>query len=89
MVKGGLNITWAHFPHYLKNKPICRPDGSIVKNYFSEPQFSIAFIKHYVTKSTEEFIKRIIRGTVYSKMNYMNYLNFRIKRYYFFFTKLS
>ena len=87
IVRHGLNLTWAHFPHYLKNKPICRPDGSIVKSYFSNPQFSIAFIKHYATKSTEEFIKRIIRGTVNSKMKYTNYLNFKIKKYYFFYNK--
>ena len=69
IVRTGLNLTWAHFPHYLKNKPICRPNGKILKNYFSPPQYWSAYIKHYATKSTEEFIERIIRGTVNSKQN--------------------
>ena len=83
-VRTGLNLTWKHFPHYLKNKQICRPNGKKLKNYLSPPQYSIAYIKHYATKSTEEFIERIIRGTVNSKDAYSKYIKFRIKRYYIF-----
>ena len=89
IARGGLNLIWAHFPHYLKNKPICRPDGSILKNYNSKPQYSNAYIKHYATKSTEEFIKRILRGTVNSKDKKINYLEYRIKKYYFLFNKFN
>ena len=89
IARSGLNLTWAHFPHYLKNKPICRPDGTILKKYNSTPQYSNAFIKHYATKSTEEFIKRIIRGTVNSKIKYIEYLKYRIKRYYFLINKFN
>jgi len=88
IVRTGLNLSWAHFPHYLKNKPICRPNGRILKNYFSPPQYWSAYIKHYATKSTEEFIERLIRGTVHSKQN-SDYLKLKIKDYYFVFNKFS
>ena len=87
-MRTGLNLSWAHFPHYLKNKPICRPNGRILKNYFSPPQYWSAYIKHYATKSTEEFIERLIRGTVHSKQN-SDYLKLKIKDYYFVFNKFS
>jgi hypothetical protein len=89
IVRTGLNLTWAHFPHYLKNKPICKPNGRILKNYFSPPQYWTAHIKHYATKSTEEFIERVIKGTVYSKQKKSNYLKYRIKDYYFLFNKFN
>ena len=73
----------------MKNKPICRPDGSIVKNYFSTPQFSIAFIKHFATKSTEEYIERLIRGAVLTKDNSIEYIKYRIKNYYFLFNEMN
>ena len=88
IVRTGLNLTWAHFPHYLKNKPICRPNGRILNNYSSPPQYWSAHIKHYATKSTEEFIERVIRGTVNSKQN-SNYLKLKIKDYYFLFNKFN
>ena len=89
IVRGRLNLTWGHFPHYLKNKPICRPDGTIVKNYFSSPQYYIAFIKHYATKSTEEYIERLIRGAVLTKDNSKEYIKYRIKNYYFLFNEIN
>ena len=88
IVRTGLNLTWAHFPHYLKNKPMCRPDGRILKDYFSPPQYWSAYIKHYATKSTEEFIERILRGTVNSKQNSVSMMG-RIKNYYFLFNKFN
>ncbi len=87
IVRGGLNITWEHFPHYLKNQIFCRPDGSKIKTYFSEPQFSVAYIKHYATKSTQEFIERILRGAVLSKNNSTDYIKYRINQYYFLINK--
>lgn len=89
IARGRLNLTWAHFPHYLKNKLVCRPDGTILKNYYSKPQYENAFIKHYATKSTEEFINKIKRGTVYSNGKYINYLKYRIRKYYFLFNKYN
>jgi hypothetical protein len=88
IARSGLNLTWGHFPHYLKNKPVCRPDGSILKRYLSPPQYSSAYIKHYATKSTEEFIERIIRGTVNSKKN-SNYFRLKIRDYYFLINKFN
>ena len=79
IVRTGLNLIWGHLPHYLKNKPICRPNGEILKNYFSPPQYSEAYIKHYATKSTEEFIERIIRGAVLTKNTSKKYIIHRIK----------
>ena len=84
IVRGGLTLNWAHLPHYISNVINCKPDGSINKNYFSPPQFSIAYIKHYITKSTEEFIERINRGDVIIKIN-NNYIKERINNYYFLF----
>jgi hypothetical protein len=81
IVRSRLNLTWAHFPHYLKNKPMCRPSGEILKNYFSPPNYSKAYIKHYATKSTEEFIERIIRGAVCTKYTSKKYIIYRIKYY--------
>ena len=66
IVRSGLNLTWDHFPHYLKNKPICRPKGRILKNYLSRTQYYTAYIKHFATKSKEEFIKRVIIGIISS-----------------------
>ena len=82
IVRTGLNLTWNLFPHYLKNTPICRPNGKELKNYFSPPQYSSAFIRHYATKSTEEFIERIIRGTVNSKSyDISQYIRYKINSY--------
>ena len=88
IVRSGLNITWEHFPHYLKNRPICRPNGKILTNYLSRPQYYNAYIKHFATKSTEEFIERIIRGTVNSNQT-SEYIMFRIKDYYFLLNKFN
>jgi len=89
IVRSGLNLTWAHLPHYLENKPICRPNGEILENYFSPPQYSNAYIKHYATKSTEEFIERIIRGAVLTKDTSQKYILDRIKNYYFLFNTFN
>ena len=88
IVRSGLNLSWEHFPHYLKNGPICRPNGNILKNYLSRPQYYNAYIKHFATKSTEEFIERVIRGTVNSNQT-SEYLMFKIKDYYFLFNKFN
>ena len=84
IVRGGLNIIWRHFPHYLKKIINCRPNGKIVTNYFSPPQYSIAYISHYITKSTEEFAEKLKRGDVYLNVS-CKYYKYRIYKYYFFF----
>ena len=88
LVRGGLNIKWKHFPHYLKNIINCRPNGNISINYFSPPQYSIAYISHYLTKSTEEFAERLNRGDVILNVNYF-YIKYRIYKYYFFFNSMT
>ena len=75
IVRGGLNITWLHFPHILKNKNRCGPNGKLKLNPWSYPNFSFAFIKHYATKSAEEFADKLLKGTV-------NSLNTSSKSYY-------
>ena len=82
IVRGGLKIEWMHLPHYLKNTINCRPDGSILYNYFSPPQYSIAYLSHYTTKSTEEFAERLIRGDVFLNSS-SEYIKNRIFQYYF------
>ena len=84
IVRGGLNIKWGLLPHYIKNTINCKADGKIINNYFSPPQFSLAYINHYITKSTEEFAERLKRGDVIKKIN-DNYIRKRINNYYFIF----
>jgi hypothetical protein len=48
IVRTGLNLTWENFPHYLKNKPICRPNLRILENYLSPPQYWSAYINLYM-----------------------------------------
>lgn len=88
LVRGNLKIVWGLLPHYINSKYNCRPNGKILKNYFSPPQFSVAYIKHYITKSTEEFIERLKRGNVRFIVD-KNYIKYRIKKYYFFFNKIT
>jgi len=66
IIRGRLNISWAHFPHFLNNSIICRPDGKIVQQPFSSPQYNSAFIKHYTTKTIEEYIIKLFKGNVFS-----------------------
>ena len=49
IIRGKLNFTWAHFPHFINSTSICNSNGSIVKNPFSSPENSITYIKHYTT----------------------------------------
>ena len=88
IIRGNLNITWAHFPHFINSSSICNPNGSIFNNPFSTPQYSIAHIKHYSTKSTEEYLIKLFKGNVFMS-NFLNigYLNFWINKYYFLFNK--
>ena len=88
IVRGGLHLIWGHFPHYFKNIVNCRPNGNILENYLSPPDYSKAYIKHYTTKSTEEFIERLNKGDVYYKFDTF-YLNYKIKEYYFLFNKIN
>ena len=81
-----LNITWKHFPHFLKKTIICRPNGKIIQNPLSSPEYSFAYIKHYATKSTEEFADKLLKGEVNIK-NSLNksYWIDKINNYYFLF----
>ena len=88
IVRGRLNIIWQHFPHFLNNTINCRPDGTILNNYFSSPQYSIAYINHYTTKSTEEFAERLNKGDVILKVD-KAYLKARIYNYYFVFNSMT
>ncbi len=89
IVRGNLNIKWAHFPHFLNDSNICRPNGEIVKDPLSPPQYSIAHIKHYATKSTEEYCNKLKKGNAYSNNSIKNYIIERIKNYYFFLNKIT
>lgn len=52
--------------------------------------YSLAHIKHYATKSTEEFSNKLIKGAVYSNnTNNKNYMVGRILYYYFYFNKIT
>ena len=88
IIKGGLNITWNHFPHFLNSSTICRPNGSIVSNPLSHPNYNNAFIKHYTTKSTEEYLIKLFKGKVNSPYYLdLETLKFWITKYYFLFNE--
>lgn len=88
IVRGGLNLIWAHFPHYFRNTINCRPNGNILEDYLSPPDYSKAYINHYTTKSTEEFVERLNKGDVFYKPD-IYYLTYKIKEYYFLFNKIN
>ena len=88
IVRGGLYLNWGHFPHYLKNTINCRPNGSILKDYLTPPDYSNAFIKHYTTKSTEEYIEKLNKGDVYEYSD-IYYVAYKLKYYYFLFNKVN
>lgn len=88
IVRGGLNLIWAHFPHYLKNTINCRPNGNVLIEYFSPPEYSTAYIKHFATKSTEEYIEKLNKGDVFEITNESYFIN-KIKEYYFLFNKIT
>ena len=69
IVRGGLFIIWAYFPHYLKNTVNCRPNEDILKDYFSPPDLSYAYINITPTKSTEEYIEKLNKGDVHENSN--------------------
>ena len=90
IIRGGLKLQWAHFPHFLNSSNICSPDGIIIKNPFSPPKYSKAFIKHYATKSTEEYLMKLFKGNVIAP-NFLNIHNiiYWISKYYFLFNKIT
>jgi len=88
IVRGGLYLNWGRFPHYLKNTVNCRPNGNILKDYLSPPEYSDAYLKHYTTKTTEEYIEKLNKGDVLEKYN-TDYILYRIYGYYFLFNKIT
>ena len=90
IVRGGLNISWKHFPHFLNNSNICKSTGDIVKQALSPPDYTSAYIKHYATKSTEEYIIKLFKGTVNSNITLSrDSVIFWFKNYYFLFNKIT
>ena len=70
IIRGGLNISWELFPHFLKNSTICDQNGTIIVNPFKiHPDYTSVYIKHFATKSTQEYIVKLIKGTVNSSYN--------------------
>jgi len=90
IAKGGLNITWAHFPHFLKDNKMCNALGNFKEKPLTPPDHSVAYIKHYATKSTEEYAEHLRRGGGCSKNqnNKIFWMN-RIKSYYFLFNRVT
>ena len=88
IVRGGLYLFWGHFPHYIKNVVNCRPNGTILNNYFSPPEYKDAYIKHYTTKSTEEYIEKLNKGDVLEKSD-IYYKIYKLKSYYFLLNKIT
>ena len=90
IIRGKLDLKWDHFPHFINSSSICNPDGLIIKNPFSAPNYTNAFIKHYATKSTEEYLIKFFKGNVIAP-NFLNIDNliFWLCNYYFLFNKIT
>lgn len=86
IVRSGLKLNWGLLPHFINNTINCRPNGSVLNDYFSPYHHSTAYLKHYLTKSTEEFIERLKRGDVLVNVTNFYIIN-RIYNYYFLFNK--
>ena len=90
IARGGSNITWAHFPHFLNDSKMCNALGHFVVKPFSPPDHSVAYIKHYATKSTEEYAEHLKRGGGCSKnQNNKSFMINRIKSFYFLFNRVT
>lgn len=88
--RGKVNLTWAHFPHFLNNSNICRPDGNKIQNPLSKYNYSYAYIKHYSTKSTEEFLIKLFKRKVSTAIKFdIKFLTFWLSKYYFLFNKVT
>ena len=75
--RGKIELKWAHFPYFLNNSNIWRANGIKIENPFSAPNYSYAYIKHYSTKSTEEFLIKLFKGKVIAIINFdFNHLLF-------------
>ena len=70
MVKSGLNFQFLN-PHFMKNDIYCRIDGSKFKKLSEidvadihnfESLINIAHIKHFITKTAEEYVWKLSRG---------------------------
>ena len=85
-----VKLIWAHFPHFLNNSNICRPDGKKVLYPLSKFNYSYAYIKHYSTKSTEEFLMKLFKRRVSTIINFnIRYITFWLCKYYFLFNKVT
>jgi hypothetical protein len=90
IIRGGLNITWEHFPHFINDSKRCYPNGTKVVQPFSFPQNFSVYIKHFSTKSTEEYLIKLIKGTVNSNITLnVSSIKLWINVYYFFFNKFT
>ena len=90
IIRTKLNITWAHFPHFLNDSNLCRPDGKREDKPLSPPQYYKAYIKHYATKSMEEYLIKLFKGTVNSNFTLTNEnIIFWLKNYYFLFNTVT
>lgn len=68
IVRGGCEVSWDNTPHapsMSKKYKACNANGEEVKSSdcpFEKLDFSQAFFKHYTTKSTEEYCRKVMRG---------------------------
>ena len=88
IVKGGLNKTiyYSNTSNHVpdKNLSICDSMGRLVTKYNNysvfPPVFNYGFIKHFSTKSAEEYVQKIKRG---ANRNLPYVINERIQNYFF------
>jgi hypothetical protein len=82
ILRGGLRFVNFMNPHYVRNRiKSCNSIGEPVANGFHVPYvFDEAYLKHYRTKSTEEYIWKCQRG--YPDIDRPNYEKFMINNYF-------
>ena len=87
-VRGGLKNAKMNIHRSYNVNKFCNSEGQIENpgDYFTKSFTNkSAIINHYITKSTEEFYKRLIKGwphVKYFSLDYHNFINDRIKNYF-------
>ena len=90
-VRGKMKINYwniSNNPHSSEVQvKTCIPSGQIVKNYKSPfqkpPNYDFAFLKHYHTKTIEEYIKKTKRGSATGLITFDNkWWNKKLKKFF-------
>jgi len=89
IVRGNLTVNYWKVAETVHSTtlyfPACTSSGklTISRSFKTTPDYGNAFLKHYLTKTIEEFIEKIKKGSAYIKFDYNT--KFYHKRFQYFF----